>query len=46
MTTSLRDGSVKAGHVLQLIVRPTLEVIVTVEPSPLYKNSMKNFRRE
>lgn len=30
MTTSLRDGSVKGGHLLQLIVGPTLEVIVTV----------------
>lgn len=43
MTTSLRDGSVKGGHVLQLIVGPTLEVFVTVEPTPLYKKLDEGF---
>jgi hypothetical protein len=43
MTTSLRDGSVKGGHVLQLIDGPTLEVFVTVEPTPLYKKLDEEF---
>lgn len=43
MTTSLRDGSVKGGHLLQLIVGPTLEVFVTVEPTPLYKKLDEEF---
>lgn len=44
MTTSLQDGSVKGGHLLQLIVGPTLEVIVTVEPTPLYKKLNEEFQ--
>ena len=42
-SVSLRDGSVKGGHLLQLIVGPTLEVIVTVEPTPLYKKLNEEF---
>jgi predicted DNA-binding protein with PD1-like motif len=42
-TVSIKDGSVKGGHLLQLIVGPTLEVIVTVEPTPLYKKLNKEF---
>ena len=43
MTASLKDGSVKGGHLLKLIVGPTLEVIVTVEPTPLYKRLNEEF---
>ena len=32
-----KDGSVTGGHLLELFVGPTLEVFVTVEPTPLYK---------
>jgi predicted DNA-binding protein with PD1-like motif len=42
-SVSLRDGSVKGGHLLQLVVGPTLEVIVTVEPTPLYKKLNEEF---
>jgi len=43
MTASLKDGSVKGGHLLKLIVGPTVEVIVTVEPTPLYKSFSEEF---
>lgn len=43
MTASLKDGSVKGGHLLKLIIGPTLEVIVTVEPTPLYKRLDEEF---
>lgn len=43
LTASLKDGSVKGGHLLKLIVGPTLEVIVTVEPAPLYKKLNEEF---
>lgn len=43
MTASLKDGFVKGGHLLKLIVGPTLEVIVTVEPTPLYKKLNETF---
>ena len=32
-----KDGNSHGGHLLQLIVGPTLEVFVTIEPKPLYK---------
>jgi uncharacterized protein len=38
-----KDGSVKGGHLLELIVGPTLEVFITVEPTPLYKRVDKRF---
>ncbi|MCC9138471.1 PPC domain-containing DNA-binding protein [Pontibacter silvestris] len=44
MTASLKDGSVKGGHLLQLIVGPTLEIIVTVEPTYLYKKLNEEFQ--
>jgi len=43
VSASLKDGSVKGGHLLKLIVGPTLEVIVTVEPTPLYKSFNEEF---
>ncbi len=37
VTVAKRDGSVTGGHLLQLHVRPTLELIVTVTPARLRK---------
>lgn len=37
MVVGHRDGSAGAGHVIQAIVSPTLEVFVTVDPMPLQK---------
>jgi len=34
---SQRDGNAKAGHLLQAIVRPTLEVVLTESPAHLRK---------
>jgi predicted DNA-binding protein with PD1-like motif len=34
---AFKDGSVKGGHLLELYVGPTLELFITVEPTPLYK---------
>jgi predicted DNA-binding protein with PD1-like motif len=31
------DGTVRGGHLLEAFVSPTLEVIMTVEPRPMYK---------
>jgi predicted DNA-binding protein with PD1-like motif len=44
ITASLKDSSVKGGHLLKLIVGPTLEVIVTIEPTPLYKKLNEEFQ--
>jgi predicted DNA-binding protein with PD1-like motif len=44
MTASVKDGSVKGGHLFKLIVGPTLEVIVTAEPTPLYKKYNEEFQ--
>jgi predicted DNA-binding protein with PD1-like motif len=45
-TASLKGGSVTGGHFLKMIVRPTLEVIVTVEPTYLYKTYNEEFQAE
>ena len=37
------DGSVRGGHLLEAFVAPTLEVMVTVEPVPLYKKPDAEF---
>ena len=37
------DGSVRGGHLLEAFVAPTLEVMVTVEPVPLYKKPDTEF---
>ena len=37
------DGSVRGGHLLELIIGPTLELFVTVEPTPLYKKLNTEF---
>jgi predicted DNA-binding protein with PD1-like motif len=37
------DGIVHGGHLLEAFIAPTLEVMMTVEPSPLYKKFDKQF---
>jgi predicted DNA-binding protein with PD1-like motif len=37
MAVSSSDGVVHGGHLFQAIVWPTLEIVMTVEPTPLYK---------
>jgi uncharacterized protein len=37
MVVGLRDGSTRAGHVLDAHVNPTLEVMVTVDPNAMHK---------
>lgn len=37
MVVGHRDGTASAGHVIEAIVSPTLEVFVTVDPIPLQK---------
>jgi uncharacterized protein len=40
---AIADGSVHGGHLLQMVIGPTLEVFVTVTPTPLYKQMNKEF---
>ncbi len=37
------DGTVRGGHLLEAFVSPTLEVIMTVEPHPMYKQLNPGF---
>src|SRR5664279_2546914 len=37
MSAALRDGSVKGGHLLELVSGPTMEIILVEEPTALYK---------
>jgi hypothetical protein len=37
------DGTVRGGHLLEAFVSPTLEVMMTVEPEPLYKKLAPEF---
>jgi len=37
VSIALEDRTLKGGHLLELIVGPTLEVFVTVYPKPLFK---------
>jgi len=37
MSVSQSDGTVRGGHLFNAIVWPTLEVMVTVEPTAIYK---------
>jgi predicted DNA-binding protein with PD1-like motif len=43
INVSTEDGISHGGHLLQLIVGPTLELVITVEPTPLYKTLNKEF---
>lgn len=37
VTLAVSDGTVRGGHLLQLVVGPTLEIFITVEPTALQK---------
>ena len=37
------DGTVRGGHLLEAFISPTLEVMMTVEPEPLYKKMAPEF---
>jgi predicted DNA-binding protein with PD1-like motif len=37
MVVGFPDGSVRGGHVLEARVRPTLEVMVTIEPNAMHR---------
>jgi uncharacterized protein len=37
VSAATSDGIVHGGHLLEMYIGPTLEVIITVEPTPLYK---------
>ncbi len=37
INVATKDGMSHGGHLLQLYVGPTLELFITVEPTPLYK---------
>ncbi len=43
ITVSDSEGICHGGHLLELVIGPTLEVIVTVEPTALYKKLNKEF---
>jgi uncharacterized protein len=43
LVVSTSDGLSRGGHLLELFVGPTLEVFVTVEPTPLYKKLSPEF---
>jgi uncharacterized protein len=37
MSAALRDGSVKGGHLLELVSGPAMEIVLVEEPTALYK---------
>lgn len=43
LSTAIQDGSVHGGHLFELIVGPTFQVIITVEPTPIYKKINHEF---
>jgi predicted DNA-binding protein with PD1-like motif len=43
LTLAAADGSVRGGHLLELIIGPTLELFLTAEPTPLYKKRNAEF---
>ncbi len=44
INVATEDGISHGGHLLELIIGPTLEVIVTVEPTPMYKRLNQEFK--
>ncbi|RZK37028.1 MAG: DNA-binding protein [Pedobacter sp.] len=42
-TAAVSDGSVKGGHLLKLISGPTIEIVITVEPTALTKKMNTEF---
>jgi predicted DNA-binding protein with PD1-like motif len=43
LTLAAADGSVRGGHLLELVIGPTLELFLTAEPTPLYKKRNAEF---
>jgi predicted DNA-binding protein with PD1-like motif len=43
LTLATADGSVRGGHLLELVIGPTLELFLTAEPTPLYKKRNTEF---
>jgi predicted DNA-binding protein with PD1-like motif len=41
---AVSDGTIRGGHLLECFVGPTLELFVTVEPTPLYKRLSPEFK--
>jgi predicted DNA-binding protein with PD1-like motif len=44
VSAALADGTVKGGHLFKLVVGPTFELILTAEPTPLYKKRNEEFQ--
>lgn len=42
-TAAVEDGSVKGGHLLKLISGPTIEIVITLEPTSLNKRMETEF---
>jgi len=42
-STATRDGLVHGGHLIQMISGPTIEIIITTEPTALYKKLDEEF---
>ena len=40
---AIKDGTIHGGHLLEAFISPTLEVIITTEPVPLYKKLAPEF---
>ncbi len=43
LTLAAADGSVRGGHLLELVIGPTLELFLTAEPTPLHKKRNAEF---
>jgi predicted DNA-binding protein with PD1-like motif len=43
MSAALQDGTVKGGHLLELVSGPTMEIILVEEPTALYKKPDPEF---
>jgi predicted DNA-binding protein with PD1-like motif len=43
LSTAIQDGTVHGGHLFELIIGPTFEVMITVEPTPIYKKLSPEF---
>lgn len=42
-TAAVEDGTVKGGHLLKLVSGPTIEIVITVEPTMLLKKMNPEF---
>ncbi len=43
ISAATSDGIVRGGHLLEILIGPTLEIIVTAEPVPMYKTYDSKF---